>query len=118
LIVNGIERHDQHSLCLSDNAGRMTATVYAEWRSSRTASGWADGKNPYQATAIKNTEERQEVSEVRQRPPMQTSEALPILGVPPLPLGARRSAQPLAGHLDGLSKLFMLLYGLQVRNIL
>lgn len=55
--------------------------------------------------------------------PMQTSEALLVLGVQPLPIGdmrsqTRQSAQPLAGHPDGLSKLFMPLYGLQVRNIL
>ena len=63
-------------------------------------------------------DKRHGVSEVKAASPMLTSEALPVIGVPPLPLGARRSAQPLAGHLDGLSKLFMLLYGLQVRNIL
>ena len=40
----------------------------------------------------KNTDERQIVSEVvKAASPMLTSEALPVIGVPPVPIGAMRS---------------------------
>lgn len=39
----------------------------------------------------KNTDERQRVSEVKAASPMLTSEALPVIGVPPVPIGAMRS---------------------------
>lgn len=48
-------------------------------------------KNPYPATVKKNTDERQRVSEVKAASPMLTSEALPVIGVPPVPIGAMRS---------------------------
>ena len=39
----------------------------------------------------KNTDERQRVSEVKAASPMLTSEVLPVIGVPPMPIGGRRS---------------------------
>ena len=39
----------------------------------------------------KNTDERHIVSEVQAASPMLTSEALPFIGVPPVPIGAMRS---------------------------
>lgn len=39
----------------------------------------------------KNTDERHRVSEVKAASPMLTSEALPVIGVPPVPIGAMRS---------------------------
>lgn len=41
--------------------------------------------------AKKNTDERQRVSEVASAKPMLTSEVLPVIGVPPVPIGAMRS---------------------------
>ena len=48
-------------------------------------------KNPYSVTAKKNTDERQRVSEVKATSPVLTSEALRVIGVPPVPIGAKRS---------------------------
>lgn len=66
----------------SDDAGRqilqsMPSTDNYGQRVTERAIKSSFGK------AIKNTEERQEVSEVKAASPMPSPEALPVLGVPP-----------------------------------
>ena len=45
----------------------------------------------FHSNGDKNTDERQIVSEVKAASPMLTSEALPVIGVPPVPIGVMRS---------------------------
>ena len=59
---------------------------------AETSGKWLDGrKSPYQATAKTNMENGNKSPRWHQRSRCQSSEALPVLGVPQLPVGAMRS---------------------------
>ena len=45
----------------------------------------------FHSNGAKNTDERQIVPEEKAASPMLTSEVLPVIGVPPMPIGGRRS---------------------------
>lgn len=45
----------------------------------------------FHSNGDKNTDGRHKVSEEKAASPMLTSEALPVIGVPPVPIGERRS---------------------------